>query len=57
MKTKNVYVYLIRERFGWLPQTYTSRQLAISSRKMDAQTGYTVSPIVKVAVPIPEVGK
>ena len=57
MKTKNVYVYLIRERFGWLPQTYTSRQLAISSRKMDAQTGYTVSPIVKVAVPIPEEGK
>lgn len=55
MKTKNVYVYLVRDRHGWLPAADMSQRDAVLHRKHDIATGYTVSPIVKVAVPLPEV--
>ena len=53
MKTKNVYVYLVRDRHGWLPAADMSLRDAVLHRKNDIATGYTVSPIVKVAVPLP----
>ena len=56
MKTKNVYVYLVDDG-GWLPWASTSEREAKRTRADDVRHGYTVSPIVKVALPLPGGGK
>lgn len=54
-KTKNVWVYLASYR-GASPEPLpaVSRMNAEVFRDADKRNGYTVGPIVRVAVPLPE---
>jgi len=57
VKTKNVYVYLVRFADGTLESMSSpSLSIAKAERKHDTDyLGFSCSPIVKVAAPIPEV--
>lgn len=55
MKTKNVYVYLIMDGNGGSPLAFAVYAAARREHAADKAYGYTVSPIVRVAVPIPGV--
>ena len=59
MKTRNVYVYIVRFADGTLEtMSFLSRAVAVRERAHDkTYLGFGVSPIVKVVVPIPEVPK
>lgn len=59
MRTRNVYVYLVRFSDGTLEtMSFMSRAVAERERAHDrGYLGFGVSPIVKVPVPVPEVPK
>jgi len=59
VKTKNVYVYvyLAMEGNTWSPMTFSGMKKASVSHAADRRLGFRCSPIVKVAVPLPEVKK
>lgn len=53
MKTKAVWVYVVMDGNGGSPLAFASNMTARSEHKKDRDYGYTVSPIVRVDVPLP----
>ena len=53
MKKKTVWIYLIDDSTGGSPMAFTHYQTARKERKSDIDYGYTVSPIVRIGVPLP----
>lgn len=53
MKTKRVWVYLVDDSTGGSPLAFASYSTARREHKADSDYGYTVSPIVRVYVPLP----
>jgi len=53
VKKKTVWIYLIGDSAGGSPMAFTHYQTARKERKADIDYGYTVSPIVRIDVPLP----
>ena len=53
MRTKPIWVYLIDDSMGGSPMAFVCYQTARKEQKSDRDYGYSVSPIVRVEVPLP----